>query len=55
MQKIVPQLKGASGQTRDEVFLECGNDTFGSIDAVVVRRDKINVHLVGFDAGFYHL
>ena len=54
MQKFIPQLRRAvpvdSGQTPNEVFLECGNGTFGSVDLVVVRRDKVNVYLVGFDA-----
>ncbi len=58
VQKFIPQLRRAvpvdSGQTPNEVFLECGNGTFGSVDLVVVRRDKVNVYLVGFDVHFYH-
>ncbi len=53
MQKFVPQLFGAvpvdRGQSCDEVFLKCGDGAFGSIDAVVVVRDKVNVHFFGFD------
>ncbi len=57
VQKFVLQLEGAvlvdRGQPRNEEFLECGNGTFGSIDAVVVGRDKLNAHFVGFDVCFH--
>jgi hypothetical protein len=43
------------GQPCDEVFLECGNGAFGSIDAMVVERDKVNVCVVGFDGCFHCL
>ncbi len=58
MQKTVPYFEGAvpvnRGQPQNEVFLECGNGAFGSIDAVVVGGDKVDVHFVGFDVGFHH-
>ncbi len=57
MQKFVPQLWGAvpvdRGQSCNEVFLECGNGVFSSIDVVVVGRDKVNVHFFGFDVHFH--
>jgi hypothetical protein len=57
VQKVVPQLEGAvpvnRGQPRNEMFLECGNGAFGSIDMVVVGGDKVNVHFFGYDVGFH--
>ncbi len=55
-QKLIPKLERAKHvdgcKGGDKVFLESTDGTFGGVDAMIVRRDQLDFHLVGTDVLF---
>ncbi len=55
-QKLVPKLEQAKHvdgcEGSNKVFLESADGAFGGVDAMIVRRDQLDFHLVGMDVLF---